>query len=79
MDQVEWFRMELWTRKSRPGEDLQILYNDICRLLSLAYPGPNVEVIDVVGRDAFLEALGEPELKMRILDKVPATMAQLFA
>jgi len=42
--------------------------------MSLAYPGPYMEVIDVVGQDAFLEALGDPELRLQILDKVPATM-----
>jgi len=58
--------MELRTRRRRPGEDLQSLYNDICRLMSLAYPGPTTALIDMVGRDAFLETLGE--LRVRILD-----------
>ena len=31
-------------------------------------------MIDIVGRDAFLEALGDPELRVRILNKVLATM-----
>ena len=50
VDQVERFRTELQTRKRRPGKDLR----------SLAYPGPNTVVIDIVGHDAFLEALGDP-------------------
>ena len=59
-NQVERFRAELQTRKRRPGEQLQKLYNDICRLMSLAYPGPSSEIVNVVGREAFLEALGDP-------------------
>ena len=30
--------------------------------------------MDVVGHEAFLEALGDPELRIRILDKIPTTM-----
>jgi len=69
LDQAERFRTELHTRKRRPNETLQSFYNDICWLMSLAYPGPNSELVDVVGRDAFLEALGDPSLHVRILDK----------
>jgi len=51
---------ELRTRKRRPGEQLQKLHSDICRLMSLAYQGPPSEIVNVVGREAFLEALGDP-------------------
>jgi len=37
-DQAERFRTELRTRRRRPNETLQSLYNDICKLMSLAYP-----------------------------------------
>jgi len=33
-----------------------------------------MEMIDVVGRGAFLEALGDPGLRVWILDKVTATI-----
>ena len=46
------------------------------RLMSLAYLGPNSELADVVGRDAFLETLGDPSLRVRILDKFPLTMEE---
>ena len=42
--------------------------------MSLAYPGSNSELVDVIGRDAFLEALGDPSLRICILDKSPLTM-----
>ena len=44
-------RTELQRR--RQNESLQSLYNDICRLMSLAYPGPTSDVVNVVGRNAF--------------------------
>jgi len=75
-NQVERFRAELRTRKRRPGEQLQKLYNDICRLMSLVYPGPSSEIVNVVGREAFLEALGDPSLRIRILDKGPTNMEE---
>jgi len=40
----------------------------------VAFPGPNTALMDIVGREAFLEALGDPELRVRILDKTPTTM-----
>ena len=75
-NQAERFRAELRTRKRKPGEQLQKLYNDICRLMSLAYPGPSSEIVNVVGREAFLDALGDPGLRVRVLDKGPSNMEE---
>ena len=75
-NQAERFRAELRTRKRKPGEQLQKLYNDICRLMSLAYPGPSSEIVNVVGREAFLDALGDPSLRVRVLDKGPTNMEE---
>ena len=38
-NQVEWFRAELRSRKRGKGESIQKLYQDVCRLMSLTYPG----------------------------------------
>jgi len=43
--------------------------------MSLVYPGPNSELVDVVGRD-YLEALDDPSLRVCILDKSPLTMEE---
>ena len=72
IDQAERFRAELKARRRGVGEDLQSLYNDVRRLMSLAYPGPNMELMDVVGRDEFLNALGDPDMRIHILDKIEA-------
>ena len=66
VDQVERFRAELKTRRRGVDEDLQSLYNDVCRLMSLAYPGPNTELVDVVGRDEFLNVLGDPDMRIAV-------------
>ena len=69
-DQTERFRTELQTLCWREGESLQRLFSDVCRLMSLVYPGPKSDLSDVVGRDAFLEA------SVRILERVPTTMEE---
>ena len=68
-EQVERFRAELRVRRRRKGEAIQELHQDICRLLALSYPGETGTLSKIVGRDAFLESLADPELRIRILDK----------
>ena len=72
-EQAKCFRTERRTHRRKPREDLQSLYDDICRLMSLTYPGPTTDLVNVVGRDAFLEAPGNPSLRVCLLDKVPVT------
>ena len=69
--QTERFRAELKARRRRTGESLQSLYQDVCRLLALAYPGPSSNLLGIVGRDAFLDALDDPVLRIRILEWEP--------
>ena len=47
---------------------MQSLYNDICRLMTLAYPGQSGSLCNIVARDAFLEAL-DPQLRLKILER----------
>jgi len=42
--------------------------------MSLAYPGLSSEIVNVVGTEAFLDALGDPSLRVRVLDKGPTNM-----
>ena len=68
-NQLERFRAELRSRKRGKGESLQKLYQAVCRLMSLAYPGESLTLSDIVGRDAFLEALDDQALRIRILEE----------
>ena len=43
-------------------ESLQELYQDVDRLMSLAYPGATGEMAGWVGRDAFLDSLEDLSL-----------------
>jgi len=73
-NQAERYRAELRARKRQPNELLQSLYHDIARLMSLAYPGQTGVISEVVARDAFLEALDEPQLRIRILERKRKTL-----
>ena len=73
-NQREQFRVELRTRRRRSGEDLQTLDQDIVHLMSLAYPYERSETAEVVARDAFLDALGDPSYHYRILERDPKTL-----
>ena len=68
--QTERYRIELKGRRRRKNETLQSLYNDICRLISLSYPGQTGSLCDIVARDCFLQAL-DPELRMKIMERDP--------
>ena len=74
-DQTERYRLELKARKRKKNESLQSLYNDICRLMVLAYPGESGTLCSLIARDAFLEAL-DAQLRLKILerDTEPATL-----
>jgi hypothetical protein len=73
-NQAERFRAELRARRRRKGEGLQSLYNDICRLVALAFPGPTNPTVQVVGRDAFLDALDDQKLRVKVFEREPQTL-----
>ena len=75
-NQAERFRAELRARRRRKDESLQSLYNDVCRLLALAYPGPTNPTTVLVGRDMFLDALHDQSLRVRILEREPKTLEE---
>ena len=74
--QAEKFRAELRGRRRKVGETLQSLYQDIRRLMVLAFPGPTNITTEIVGRDSFLDALGDRSLALRIREREPATMEE---
>jgi hypothetical protein len=59
-------------------ESLQKLYNDIFRLLALANPGPANATSTIVGRDAFIDTLGNQTLRVRVLEHEPINIEQVL-
>ena len=78
-NQTERFRAELRARRRAAGESLQAVYNDICRLLALAYPGPSNPTTAIVGRDAFIDALNHQQMRVRILEREPRTLEEALS
>jgi hypothetical protein len=78
-EQIERFRFELKTRRRRKGESIQALHQDVCRLLALSYPGETGSLSKIVARDAFLDSLGDPEMRIRILEKGAASIEEAFS
>ena len=73
---AERYRCELRSRKRRPGESLQVLHQDIQRLASLAFRGPWSEATDVIARDAFIDAMLDSDLALKIREREPTTLDQ---
>ena len=47
--------------------------------MSLGFPGQSGELWEIIGRDAFLEALSDGALRIRVLDQQPKTLDEALA
>ena len=73
-EQHEKFRHELRARRRKRDENLQELAQDIERLAALAYPDDPQATRDRFGIEAFIEAIGDPELICKIREREPPTI-----
>jgi len=62
-------RIELRHRRRRKDETLQSLHSDIRRLAALAYPDVQPQTRDVITGDYFLDALGNPDLALKVRER----------
>lgn len=56
-DQTERFRAQLRNCGRQKDETIQQVYQDVCSLLVLSYPGETGALSTIVGRYAFIDAL----------------------
>jgi transposase InsO family protein len=68
-NQEERYETELRCRTRRENETLQELAQDIRRLTTLAYPNDSGRTIDRLAKGAFIEALGDDDLEMKLREK----------
>ena len=73
---VERYRMELRTRRRQPNETLPQLLQDIQRLTSLAFPGPSNDTREIIARDAYIDALNDPVLALKIREREPSSLEE---
>src|SRR5688572_12294603 len=76
--QAETFRTQLYYRRQRADETLSTLLHDIRRLVVLAYPVPSNETTEIVARDAFLEAMRDRELSLKVREREPKTLDEAY-
>ena len=74
LNEEELYRSELKARRLRRGEPLQSVYQDVRRLMALAFPGQCESMWEVMARDAFVESLSDPSLRIRVLERDPTTL-----
>ena len=73
------YAAKLRTLRRRDGQDLQDLYNDVCKFMALAYPGTaRTRLNDVFARDAFIAALNDRELEIKVRDRDPEDLEMAF-
>ena len=76
LNEEERYRTELKARRGRRGESLQSVYQDIRRLLAMAFPGQTGPLWEIMARDAFVESLSDPSFRLRVLERDPETLEQ---
>lgn len=67
----EIFRARLQTRVRKDNESLSVLSQDIKKLTRCAYPGAPSSVTDVLALDQFIDALKDPDMRLRIREARP--------
>ena len=75
--QSDKHRMELKLRRRKSGETLTSLHQDIRRLMALAYPSVQVECRESLATDYFIDALADPDLALKVRERVPANIEAL--
>ena len=78
LDQVETYRVQLKARRRKKNETLSELMTDIRRLFALAYPGPSNYMSDLVAKESFIDALGEKDLMIRVMEREPKSLEEAF-
>ena len=78
LDCMEACHVALKTRVRQPGETLSYLMKDIRSLFLQAYPGQTSTLSEIMARDAFVNALQDRDLMIKVLEREPATLDQAF-
>jgi len=73
-NQAERYRAELRALRRRKGDSLQAVYQEVRRLMALAFPAQSGSLWEVMARDSYLDALSDPAMRTRVLEKDPATL-----
>ena len=71
------YRTELRCRRRREGESIRELAQGLHRIMLRAYPGESDSKLGQhIATDAFITALADPEMQVKIRDREPDTMEE---
>ena len=68
--------MELKTRRRKKREQLQAVFQDLKRLMALAFPGQMGPMAEITAIDAFVDALADRNQRKQVLQKSPSTLVE---
>jgi len=71
---AERFKAEIKARRCRTGESLQQLYQDISKMVALAFPNEGPALVNHVAKEAFVIALSDPVLQLKVVEREPKTV-----
>ena len=72
--QAEKHKAELQVRRRKSGESLSELHQDIRRLMALAFPKLTAEAREEIACDHFTHALGDPDLALKVKERLPKSL-----
>ena len=75
-NQAELNRMKLKSRTRRKEESLPELLEDIERLARLAYPEAAPEMLELLGKDHFIDSLPDKDMRLRIRQNRPHSLQE---
>ena len=75
-NKCELFRAQLKTREQRQDESISELAVAIRKMARLAYPNMLVNVVEMFAVSCFVDALNQPELRIRLREINPKTLSE---
>ena len=69
--QTELYRAQLKERQWKHGENIPEFGQRILRLTTLAYPGANASLIDTLAMGNFIDAISDPDMRLKIQQSRP--------
>lgn len=75
VNRSEIFRTQLKSRSRNKGESIPELAQAIKKLVRQAYPGVNKDVIETLSIDQFVDALSDSDIRLRVREFGPKTLA----
>lgn len=76
--QSERFRAELESLKRSKGESLKSVYQNVCRLFSLAFPQEKSELATRMARDYFLRSLNNERYRLYVLERGACSIGEAY-